>query len=202
MTGVQTCALPISSAALEAKKARSDDLFFCENGEIDVGGIIIHDHKSYNWLTFKEVVAKSSNVGAIKIAQKLGKEQFYKYLRNFGFGSKTGIGLPGEAIGIVREPGHWSKVSIGAIAIGQEISVTPIQLINAVSSIANGGFLMEPRIIESFRRDGVVVKEFSPRVVRRVVSEGTTREMADILKYVVEYGTGRQIGRASWRERV
>ncbi len=186
-----TFKLILASAALEEKETSSDDLFFCENGEIDVGGITIHDHKSYKWLTFKEIVGKSSNVGAIKIAQELGKEKFYNYIRGFGFGSKTGIGIPGEAIGIVRDPGHWSKVSIGSIAIGQEISVTPIQLVTAVSCIANGGLLMEPRVVKSFMRDGVVVREFPPKVVRRVVSERTAREMTDILKYVVEYGTGR-----------
>jgi len=178
-----------AAAALEEGLVKRGDLFDCSKGVIEVGGRLIHDVHKNGILTFSEVIQRSSNVGAIQIGMRLGKERFYKYIRAFGFGEKTGIDLPGEGSGKVREPGKWSGTSIGAISIGQEVSVTPLQLLRAVSAIANKGYLMRPYIISEIRDyEGRVIKGFSPQVVRRVVSEETSKRLTEILKLVVEEG--------------
>ena len=189
-----TFKLILASAALEEKIAQPKDIFFCENGVFDIGGIKIHEanNKKYRWLTLTEIISKSSNIGAVKIAHRLGELKFYEHIRNFGFGEKTDINLPGEATGIVREPSKWTKVSIGSISIGQEISTTPLQLVTAVSAIANGGYLMKPMITRQVIHDGKVIKRFSPEIVRKVVSPETVQSMKKILANVVEHGTGRK----------
>jgi cell division protein FtsI (penicillin-binding protein 3) len=180
-----------ATAALEEKMIKPGDMIFCENGEIEVGGVTIRDHEKYGWLTFNDVIQKSSNIGAIKISQKLGNELFYDYIKRFGFGDKTGIDLPGEFPGLIRHPKEWSKVSIGAISIGQEILATPIQLINAMSSIANGGVLMRPRILKALAYKGKIVQETKKEEIRRVMSSKTSMIMKGVLKNVVSEGTGR-----------
>ncbi|MBI3599111.1 MAG: penicillin-binding protein 2 [Nitrospinae bacterium] len=184
----------LTAAAIEEKIAGQNDTFFCENGEIEIGGTVIHEaeeHK-YKWLTVKEIIGKSSNIGAIKIAQKLGAKRFHDYISKFGIGIKTGIDIPGESAGQVRDITKWSGTSLASISFGQEISVTPIQLITAVSAVANGGILMRPHIVKAIEDEGIAVKEFKPEVVRRVVSEKTCRELTDILEYTVKYGTGKK----------
>lgn len=189
-----TFKLIVASAALEEKIAQPKDIFFCENGVFDIGGIVIHEanRKQYRWLTFTEIIGKSSNIGAVKIARRLGKEKFYKYIKKFGFGEKRGIDLPGEARGLIREPSKWTKVSIGSISIGHEISITPLQLVTAVSAIANGGYLMKPLIVKQVVHNGKVIKDFSPQKVRRVISTDTANTMKKILSYAIEHGTGQK----------
>ena len=179
-----------AASALEENKVKSQELIFCENGKIEIGGITIRDHQKYGWLTFEEIIQKSSNIGAIKISQRLGKKSFYNYIKKFGFGDKTGIDLPGEIPGIIRAPKNWSHVSIGAISIGQEILITPIQLINAVSTIANGGVLVKPRILKAVSYKGKIIKVTLQEEMRRVISYRTSKIMRRTLKGAVNEGTG------------
>ena len=186
--------LILSAAVLEEKMAGKDDIFFCENGELKIGEIVIHEAKGhkYNWLTLKEIIGKSSNIGAVKLAQNLGAKRFYDYMLKFGMGSKTGINLPGESTGKLRDIKEWSGISLASISFGQEISVTHLQIVTAVSAIAHGGLLMRPRIVKSVEKDGMVLEEFKPEVIRRVVSEKTCKEITEILEYVVMSGTGQK----------
>jgi len=180
-----------ASAAIEEGLKKPEDLVFCGNGVIVVEGEEIRDWQKYGWLTFKEVIAYSSNVGTIKVAQQVGKLRFYKYIRAFGFGSKTGVDLPGEVKGIVRHPSRWSGRSLATVAIGQEISVTPLQLAIAYSAIANGGYLMKPQIVKAIvTKNGRIVKRYQPEVVRRVISRKTAETVTDLLVSVVDGGTG------------
>jgi cell division protein FtsI (penicillin-binding protein 3) len=181
-----------ASAALEEKKVNEQNRFFCENGVYRVGNHLLHDHTPHGWLTFTEVVEESSNIGTTKIAQLIGPDLVYKYVRKFGFGSKNGIDMAGEINGSIKEPRFWSKTSIGAIPIGQEVGVTALQLVCAYSAIANGGKLMKPYIVKSIKdKFGQVIKSFSPVVARQVISADTAARMRKILTGVIEEGTGR-----------
>jgi len=181
-----------ASAAIEEKKVSEEDKFFCENGTYQVGPHILHDHRPHGWLTFREVIEQSSNIGTTKVAQVLGNDSIYRYVKLFGFGTKTGIGLPGEISGMIKEPRAWSKISIAAIPIGQEIGVTALQLAAAISVIANGGQLVKPCIVKEIRdKYGENIKKFSPVVVRRTISGNTALRVKKILTGVVENGTGK-----------
>jgi cell division protein FtsI (penicillin-binding protein 3) len=179
----------LAAAALEEKVVRPFDSFFCENGAYKVYDRTIHDHARYGWLTFQQIIKFSSNIGASKVGEKMGKENFYRYIAAFGFGEKTRIGLPGEAKGIVHHPRYWPPVALDTISYGQGISVTGIQLVTALSAIANGGFLMKPYVVERITDEkGEVVQSFQPEVVRRVISEETARTMTALLKTTTEKG--------------
>jgi cell division protein FtsI/penicillin-binding protein 2 len=181
-----------ASAALEEKKVTEEDKFFCENGQYRVGSHILHDHKSHGWLTFREVVEQSSNIGTVKVAQLLGPDTVYKYIKLFGFGTKTGIDLPGEISGVARPPRTWSRISIAAIPIGQEVGVTAIQLASAISVVANGGQLMKPYVIKEVRdKQGELIKEFVPTLVNKAISLDTANRIKKILTGAVEEGTGK-----------
>ncbi|MCM8801226.1 MAG: penicillin-binding protein 2 [Candidatus Omnitrophica bacterium] len=181
-----------ASVALEENKMKEEDRFFCENGAYKVASHTLHDHRPHGWLTFKEVVEQSSNIGVVKIAQVLGSQLLYKYIKIFGFGSKTGIDLSGEVSGIVKEPRLWSSISISVIPIGQEVAVTALQLVNAISVIANGGRLMRPYLVQEIRdRNSETIKAFSPVMIRKVISLETAQRMRDILIGVVKEGTGK-----------
>lgn len=181
-----------ASAALEENKVNEEDKFFCENGEYRVANHILHDHQKHGWLTFREVIEQSSNIGTTKVAQILGPDIVYKYAKLFGFSVKSGIDLPGEISGSLKDPHFWSKTSIGAVPIGQEVGVTALQLANAISAIANGGILMKPYIVQEVRdRHGISVKRFFPAQSRRVISEETALRMKKILTGAVEEGTGK-----------
>src|SRR6266446_991629 len=134
------------SAAFDQNLIRPEEVFNCENGAVYVAGHRIRDHKPFGLLTVSDILAQSSDVGAIKIALRLGAPKFYDYIRAFGFGQPTGVDLPGESKGLLRRLENWSAVSIGSISMGQEVGVTPIQLISAVSAIANGGLLYKPHV--------------------------------------------------------
>ncbi len=180
------------SAALEEGKVKEEDKFFCENGSYRVATHTLHDHQPHGWLTFREVIGQSSNIGTTKVAQILGNDMLYRYIKLFGFGSKLGIDLPGEIEGIVKEPRLWSKISIAAIPIGQEVGVTALQLVSAISVIANGGQLMKPYLVHEIRdKHGETIKKFSPVMVRKVISLDTANRAKEVLVGAVEKGTGR-----------
>ncbi|MDD5561185.1 MAG: penicillin-binding transpeptidase domain-containing protein [Candidatus Omnitrophica bacterium] len=181
-----------ASAALEEKKVTEEDKIFCENGAYRVGGHILHDHRPHGTLTFRQVIEESSNIGTVKVAQLLGPDTVYRYLKDFGFGSKLGIDISGEISGMIKAPRAWSKTSISAIPIGQEVGVTALQLVSAISVIANGGQLMRPYIIDSIRdKQGRVIKQNKPVLIRKVISVDTAMRIRKILTGAVEEGTGK-----------
>ena len=139
----------LAAAALEEGVVRPTDRFYAENGAIRVANATIHDWKKFGWLTFSEVIQNSSNVGSIKVGLSLGKERYYKYISGFGFGVPTGVGLTGESRGQLRAPKQWSGLSLATMSIGQEISVTALQMVSAVSAVANGGRLLQPQIVRA-----------------------------------------------------
>jgi len=182
----------VGAGALEERLVRPEDRFNAEGGAIEVGGVTIRDHERFETLTFAEVMAHSSNVGAIKVGQRLGKSHYYDYISGFGFGNLTKIDLPGETPGLIRRPKEWSALSLASLSIGQEISVSPLQMLTAMSAIANGGNLVRPYVAKSIvAEDGKVIRENVPMPVRRVISEDTARTLANILKGVVTDGTGK-----------
>ena len=182
----------LASAALEEKVVKKHDIFFCQNGFYTISDKTIRDVKKYGWLSLEHIIKYSSNIGAAKIAQRMGSEKLYHYIREFGFAHKTDIDLPGEAKGIVRPPGTWSNVGLANIAFGQGIAVTSVQLIAAISSIANGGNLLKPYVVDRIvDPKGKVVKQSQPVIIRRVLSKETAEIVTSILKGVVkEGGTG------------
>jgi cell division protein FtsI (penicillin-binding protein 3) len=182
------------AAALEEKLTRPDELFDCQMGSIVINGMRIRDSKPHGVLSVAGVLAESSDVGAIKIALRLGEERFYKYIRAFGFGQQTGIELPGETRGLTKPLNRWSKVSIGAISMGQEIGITPIQLVAMVSTIANDGVWIAPRIIAGTTepRGTPQMVAFHPGAQRRVVSTMTAAQMKQMMQGVVLHGTGKK----------
>ena len=183
--------LILAAAALEEGLVSPEDLFYGDNGVIEVAGVKIRDHEQYGRMTFRDVVAFSSNVGAVKVGMKVGKDIFYSYITSFGFGLPTVVDLPGEDPGLIRQPRQWSGVSIGAVSIGYEISATPIQLVTAVAAVANGGYLMRPHVVKAVRGPDGGMKEIHPIPVRRVLSPETARTLASMLTEVVERGTGQ-----------
>src|SRR5712664_2772262 len=145
------------AAAFDQGITRPGEVFDCENGAVYVAGHRIRDHKPFGMLNVAGILAQSSDVGAIKIAMRLGAPKFYEYIRAFGFGQQTGVELPGESKGSLKKIDNWSGVSIGSISMGQEIGVTPMQLVTAVSAIANGGSLYTPHVISEMRRGDQVL---------------------------------------------
>src|SRR6266498_616183 len=181
----------LAAAALEEGVARPTDRFYGENGVIKVANATIHDWKKYGWLTFTEVLQNSSNVGAIKIGLALGKERYYKYIAGFGFGAAAGVGLGGESRGQLRPPSKWSGLSLATMSIGQEISVTALQMVNAFAAIANDGRLMQPTIVRAvLDSQGRTVRTIEPRVVRQVITPDTAHVLTRVMTAVVREGTG------------
>ena len=183
----------LAAAAIEEGVVRPGERFDCSAGSIKVADRVIKDTHKSGMLTFAEIIAESSNVGTIKVAQRLGKERLYRYITSFGFGGKTGIDLPGEIPGLLRDYRLWSGVSFATISIGQEIGVTPVQMAVAYSAIANGGMLMRPYIVAEIRgREPAEARKTEPTAVGRVISEGTSRTLHAMLQKVVEVGTGQK----------
>jgi cell division protein FtsI (penicillin-binding protein 3) len=179
----------LAAAALEERVVKPSDAFFCENGSYTVYDRTIHDHTKHGWLTFQQIIKFSSNIGASKVGEKMGKESFYRYICAFGFGEKTRIDLPGEARGIVHHPRYWPPVALDTISFGQGISVTGIQLITALSAIANGGILMKPYVVEKITDEkGEVRQFFQPEIVRKVISAETAKKVTALLKATTEKG--------------
>ncbi len=181
----------MAASALEEGVVHPTDRIYGENGAITVANATIHDWKKYGWLTFTEVLQNSSNVGSIKVGMMLGKERYYKYITGFGFGASTNLGLPGESCGQLRPPGQWSGLSLATMSIGQEISVTAVQMVAAFSAVANGGRLMQPQIIRAvLDAQGREVRSFEPTAVRQVISPETARTLTEMMVNVVRNGTG------------
>jgi cell division protein FtsI (penicillin-binding protein 3) len=187
------------AAALEEKVTNPNEVFDCQMGKIFLGGRTIHDWKAYGLLSVSEILQKSSDVGAMKIALRLGDDRMYKYIRAFGFGSQTGIELPAETRGITKPVSRWSKMSIGAISMGQEIGVSPLQLVSMTSAMANDGIWTPPRIVAGTTVGSVDVVGgpvrsvvFHPGQQRRVISSITAAQMREMLQEVVLKGTGRK----------
>jgi cell division protein FtsI (penicillin-binding protein 3) len=183
----------LAAAALEEGVARPGDRFYGEQGVITIANRTIHDWKKYGWLTFQQVLQYSSNVGAIKVGLQVGRERYYRHVTAFGFGSLTGVGLPGESRGQLRPPDRWSGLSLASISIGQEVSVTGVQILAAFGALANGGRLMQPYVVRAFLDpNGQEVRRTEPRPVRQVISAQTAATLTDILTSVVAEGTGHK----------
>lgn len=182
----------LMASAIEEKIIGPGDTFSCENGSYQIGGKTIHDTHRYGRLSAAEILKYSSNIGAAKIGSRLGVERLYGYLRNFGLGEKSEIDLPGEATGVLRDQRQWYGVDLATISFGQGVTVTPIQLVTAISAIANGGNLMKPYVVERIvDENGAVVREFAPTVRRRVVSKRTAETVtAMMLGVTTNGGTG------------
>ena len=195
-----TLKVVVAAAALEEKIMEPDTLIYGGDGKMSVAGTIVHDHAKSSWITFTEAVAHSSNVGVIKVALKLGQSRMLKYLKAFGFGEKTGIDLSGESVGILRGLNEWSGRSLSSLAMGQEIAVTPIQMVTAMSVVANGGWLMTPHVVSSVT-DGhgksTLTKNLEPR--RRPISAQTAKRLGNILETVIERGTGKRAKLSGYR---
>ncbi len=175
-----------AAAALNEHKLRPDSEVFCENGLWNFGGSALHDHRAFGYLSVRDILIKSSNIGAAKLALSIGDQKFYEYIRRFGFGERTGIELPGEINGVIRPPQTWSKISITRIPMGHEVGVTPLQMTSAMATIANGGKLVTPRIIKSVTAsDGKIISSLSPIIQRQVVSPETAKQIGEALRGVV-----------------
>lgn len=177
------------AAALEEKLVKPGDVFNCENGSYTIADRTIHDTHSYARLSVADILKYSSNIGAAKIGARLGDERLYQYLRNFGFGERTGIDLPGESPGNLRNKRRWYGVDLATISFGQGVSASAIQLADAVSAVANGGMLMKPYIVERILDDsGREVQRFEPQALHRVISEDTARKLSRMLEGVTASG--------------
>ena len=182
------------SAALDQHLITPDDKVDCQHGSIDVFGMKIHDHESLGVITMSEALAHSSDVAAIKVGMKLGEDRLYHYIHAYGFGQQTGIELPAETRGMAKPVSRWSKVSIGAISMGQEIGVTPLQTISLVSTIANDGMYTPPRIVagELPPDSKALPVVYHPAQQHRVISTMTAAQMKKMLEGVVLFGTARR----------
>ncbi|HET6168717.1 MAG TPA: penicillin-binding transpeptidase domain-containing protein [Terracidiphilus sp.] len=196
------------SSALDAKVTKPDDMIDCQGGKITLAGRVIHDNQGEHLgvVTVHKALEESSDVAAVKLALKVGQDNFYKYVRAFGFGSRSGIELPGETRGLLRPTSKWNGSSIGSIAIGQEVGVTPIQLVSMVSTIANGGVYLPPRILMPNQLDpnqktpvlqaaafksGEDLPNPLPPGAHRVISEMAAAQMRKMMEGVVLFGTGK-----------
>jgi len=187
-----TFKLFLMAAALEEGVVEKSDKIYCENGRYRVGGRYIHDHKKYGELTVEEILKYSSNIGVAKISKKLERERFYRYIRDFGFGDALGVDMPGEVGGTVHSPERWFEVDLAAIGFGQGLTVTTLQMANAVAAIANGGYLMQPYVVDRvLAGDGRIVAQHQPQLLRQVIGEDTAATMREMMaKVVADGGTG------------
>ncbi len=189
----------VAAAALEAGLARPDEMIDCQMGSITIGGHLFHDHKGYGLLSFSQILEYSSNIGAAKLGLRLGNQGLYEALRNFGFGSKSGVDLPGEIFGLVRDWRNWSGLSIGAISFGQEVGVTSIQILTAINAIANGGYKVRPSVVDRIiNENGDLVFERTPERTR-LTSPRTAETVTNAFEGVVLRGTGRRAALEGYR---
>lgn len=180
------------AAALQERLVGSEDMLDCSGGRVVLAGHVIRDHKTFSVLSVQEALENSSNVGAIRLGLRLGQQRLGRYIHQFGFGQRTGVELSGEAAGLVRPVQQWSAPSIGAISIGQEIGVTPLQMLAAVAVVANDGVWVQPRLVRAVHsRAGDVITEPEAHT-RRVISPQVARTVARMLEGVVLRGTGKR----------
>ena len=182
------------SGALNEGVVRLSDRFNCENGNFYFAGKVLRDHHAYSDLSVEEIITKSSNIGTAKVAMRLGANRFHSYISHLGFGVKTGISLPGEVSGMLHPLRKWNKLSISRIPMGHEIAATPIQLVLAMSAVANGGNLMRPILVDKLTdRDGNIVVDYPNAVVRKAIRSETAQQMVEALITVVSpNGTAKQ----------
>jgi len=174
------------AAALNERKVQPDSWIFCENGVYNYGGSKLHDHRPFGDLTVQDILVKSSNIGAAKLAMSVGDQKFYEYMRRFGFGERTGIELPGEIPGVINPPRKWSKISITHMPMGHEVDVTAFQMTTAMCVIANGGKLMTPRIVKSITTEHAeTISMMKPEELRQVISPQTAQQIGKALRGVV-----------------
>ncbi len=178
------------AAALDSGTIKPSDVYNCENGVYHIAGRTIHDDHPHSRLNVSEIIKYSSNIGSAKIGFKMGEEKLSSYLRNFGFGGRTGIDLPGESPGNLKR--SWYGIDLATISFGQGLSLSTMQLATALSAIANGGNLMRPYLVEQILDDnGTVVQKFEPQIVRRVISPETAQKVARMMETVtMDGGTG------------
>ena len=190
----------LAATLLEEKMGDENTEYDCENGKQEIGPKVIKDIHGHGILTVSETITYSSNICAWKMGKTLGKKKLYDSLRNFGFGKTVGVDLPGEASGRIQNLRKWGDIELATISFGQGISVTAIQLATALSSIANGGYLMKPYIVKKILSpDGKVLLEKKPEVLKRVVSYDTASKVTEILEQVVKNGTGKNARISGYR---
>jgi len=195
-----TMKVVVAAAALEEKVMMPGSMVFGENGRMTIANTTIHDHEKLGWMTFAQMIQKSSNIGAAKTGMLLGEQRMYRYLQAFGFGQRTEVDLPGEVSGLLKSPREWGRRSLASISMGQEVGVTPLQMVSAVSAIANEGVLMKPYIVSEVRdQKGQLLRNILPQVKRRVVSPATANTLTTILEGVVTNGTGTKAAIAGFR---
>jgi cell division protein FtsI/penicillin-binding protein 2 len=188
-----------ATAAVATNAVSLYEEFNCKEGKINVAGKIISDHETFGLLTFSQIIAHSSNVGMIKIAQKLGQEPLYTFSRDFGFGSTTGIQFPGESKGKLRQTKNWSEMSLAEVSIGYEVGVTALQLASAYAAIANGGYLIKPSLIKQIlSAKGEVIYSEKPEIIRKIANPEIMETVKDMLVDVVQYGTGEKAKIKGW----
>lgn len=190
-----------AAAALESKRVAIDDIFDCQMGRIQLHGVTIRDHKPFGYLDVRTVMAKSSNIGAIKMGLKAGEERLYAQILALGFGRRTGIELPGESPGLLRAREQWQPATKAYISFGQGIAVTPLQLAAAYAAVANGGTLLKPYLVQSVERDGERIDLHpEPEVVGTAMSPTTAAQLRELLEGVVRQGgTGKRAAVAGYR---
>jgi len=190
----------LAAAAIEERVMKPDTLVFGEHGSMAIASTVIHDHEKLGWLTFAQVIQKSSNIGAAKAGIALGDQRLYQYLQAFGFGARTEIDLPGEATGLLKNPKSWGRRTVASVSMGQEVGVTPMQMVTAIGAIANGGQLMKPYVVSEIRdAQDEVKRQILPQVRRRVISPETARAVTRILEGVVTDGTGGKAAISGFR---
>ena len=178
-----------AAAAIESGNIRAHDIFYCENGAYRIGRNVVHDIKKHGWLSLQQIVKYSSNIGAVKISEKVGAKRLYSMFRKFGFGRKTGIDSPGETAGSLAHYKKWTSIDTGAIAFGYGLSVSAIQLVTAASAIANDGILMKPYLVQAITdQGGRPLKQFQPKTVTRALTKKTARTVKAIMKTVTTKG--------------
>jgi cell division protein FtsI/penicillin-binding protein 2 len=181
-----TFKIVVVSGALNDHTVALDDMFDCEHGHFPFAGRVLHDHEPYGMLSVEQIITKSSNIGAAKIGIKMSEDRLYDYIKNYGFGTRTGLPLPGEVPGIVHPVKDWSKVSVAQIPMGQGVAVTRLQMLMAMCAIANGGTLMRPMLVDRLEdSDGKVVARYTPQAVRRTTDEAAAKLTVEALKTVV-----------------
>ena len=190
----------LAAALLEEKVADETTEYYCENGKKKIGSNVIRDMHKHGTLTVSEAITYSSNICAWKMGKSLGKEKLHDFLRDFGFGEKNGVDLPGEATGKIQKLRNWGNIELATISFGQGISVTALQLATALSSIANGGYLIKPYIVKKIvSPEGKTLMEKTPEVLKKVVSYDTTLKITEILERVVKNGTGKNASIPGYR---
>ena len=189
----------VAAAALEAGLTRPDEQINCEMGAMRIAGHTFHDHKPYGLLTFREILEFSSNIGAAKLGMRLGERRLYDALLKFGFGARTGIDLPAEAVGLVRDVSRWSGLSVPAISFGQEVGVTSMQILDAINAIANGGYHVRPSLVDCIiDQQGDLVRSNKPEPTR-IMSPETAAAVREAFEGVVLRGTGKQAALEGYR---